>query len=176
MSKIRSSLFALAVAASATVAATAGAQSNAPANSQRSEHSKSDSTQWKGHGARGHRGEAMGPGRSALRGVKPTDEQKTQIKAIHAKYEAQFKSYHESMKPAMDSAKAARQRGDTAGARAAFAKTADNRQQLQALRAQESAEIRAILTPDQQNTFDANIARMNERGDHAKKGHGRRGE
>ena len=174
MSKIRSSLFALVVAASATVAATAGAQSTAPANGQRIERAKSDSTQWKGRHAKGHGREAMGPGRSALRGVKPTDAQKAQIKAIHEKYQSQFKSFRESMKPAMDEAKAARQRGDTAGVRAAFAKTEGTRQQAQALRAQETAEIRAILTPDQQKTFDANVAQMKARGDHAKKGHGRR--
>jgi len=106
--------------------------------------------------------------------VKPTDAQKAQIKAIHEKYKAQFQSYRESMKPAMEEAKAARQRGDTAAAKAAFAKTASTREQAQALRAQESAEIRAILTPDQQKTFDANVAKMKSRGDHARKGHGRR--
>ena len=174
MTKIRSSLFALVVAASAGVAATAGAQSNAPANSQRIEHSKADSAQWKARGGKRHGRGEMGPGRAALRGVKPTDAQKAQIKAIHEKYQTQFKSYRDAMKPAMDEAKAARQRGDTAGVRAAFAKTATQRQQAQALRTQESAEIRAILTPDQQKTFDANVARMQARGDHAKKGRGQR--
>ena len=116
----------------------------------------------------------MGPGRSALRGVNPTDAQKAQIRAIHEKYQAQFKASHEAMKPALDEAKAARQRGDTAAARAAFAKTADARQQAQALRTQESAEVRAILTREQQKTFDENVARMKARGDHARKGRGDR--
>lgn len=168
MTKIRSTLFAFAVAASATVVATAGAQSSAPANGQRIE--RSDSTHWQGRAGkgRGMRGQ-MGPGRAVLRGVKPTDAQKAQIKAIHQKYQAQFKSIHEAMKPAIDEAKAARQRGDTAAARAAFAKTADSRQQAQALRAQEIAEVRAVLTPDQQKTFDANVAQMKARGE---RGHG----
>jgi Spy/CpxP family protein refolding chaperone len=174
MTKIRSSLFALVVAASATVAATAGAQSTAPANGQRIERSKSDSTHWKQRGMKGHGREAMGPGRNALRGVKPTDAQKAQIKAIHEKYQPQFKSFRDAMKPAMDEAKAARQRGDTAGVRAAFAKTASTREQAQALRAQETAEIRAILTPEQQKTFDTNVAQMKSHGDHAKKGRGNR--
>ncbi|MFL5560429.1 MAG: Spy/CpxP family protein refolding chaperone [Gemmatimonadaceae bacterium] len=180
MTKIRSALFALVVAGSATVAATAGAQATAPGNGQRIERSQADSAKWKGRAARGEdrrekrgmRGE-RGPGRSALRGVKPTDAQKAQIKAIHEKYQSQFKSIHESMKPAMDEAKAARQRGDTAGVRAAFAKTEGTRQQAQALRSQESAEIRAILTPEQQKTFDANVAQMKARGDQARKGHGK---
>jgi Spy/CpxP family protein refolding chaperone len=172
MTKIRSALFALVVAGTAGVAATAGAQSSAPVTGQRIERSHADSAKWKGRKARAERGERGE--RGALRGVKPTDAQKAQIKAIHDKYQAQFKSYRESMKPAMDEAKAARQRGDTAGARAAFAKTASTRQQAQALRSQESAEIRAILTPDQQKTFDANIAKMKARGDKARKGHGKR--
>ena len=174
MTKIRSSLFALVVAASATVAATAGAQSTAPANGQRIERSKSDSTHWKQRGAKRDRREAMGPGHGALRGVKPTDAQKAQIKAIHEKYQPQFKSFRDAMKPAMDEAKAARQRGDTAAARAAFAKTESTRQQAQALRAQETAEIRAVLTPEQQKTFDTNVAQMKTRGDHMQKGHGKR--
>jgi Spy/CpxP family protein refolding chaperone len=176
MTKIRSTLFALAVAASATVVATAGAQSSAPVNGQRIERSQSDSTQWKGRAGkgRGMRGQ-MGPGRAAFRGVKPTDAQKAQIKAIHQKYQAQFKSIHEAMKPAIDEAKAARQRGDTTAARAAFAKTADSRQQAQALRAQEVAEIRAILTPEQQKTFDANVAQMKTRGEHGRGEHAGKG-
>jgi Spy/CpxP family protein refolding chaperone len=176
MTKIRSALFALAVAGTASVAATAGAQSSAPVNGQRIERSQADSARWNGRKARGERAERGERGergaRGALRGVKPTDAQKAQIKAIHEKYQAQFKSYRESMKPAMDEAKAARQRGDTAAARAAFEKTASTRQQAQALRSQESAEIRAILTPDQQKTFDANVAQMKTRGEHGRKGHG----
>jgi len=172
MTKIRSALFALVVAGTAGVAATAGAQSSAPVTGQRIERSHADSARWKGRKARGERAERGD--RGALRGVKPTDAQKAQIKAIHDKYQAQFKSYRESMKPAMEEAKAARQRGDTAAARAAFAKTAGSREQAQALRSQESAEIRAILTPDQQKTFDANIAKMKARGDKMRKGHGKR--
>ena len=175
MTKIRSSLFALVVAASATVAATAGAQSTAPANGQRIERSGSDSARWKAQGGRmrGERG-MKGPGRSALRGVNPTDAQKAQIKTIHEKYQAQFKSSREAMKPAMDEAKAARQRGDTAAARAAFAKTAASRQQAQAVRSQESAEIRGILTPAQQATFDANVSKMKAQGDRKHEGRGKR--
>lgn len=174
MSKIRSSLFALAVAASATVAATAGAQATAPANGQRIQRAQSDSTQWKGRGHMKHarrgemreeRGEERGEMRGLMRGVKPTDAQKAQIKAIHQKYQTQFKSLRESMKPAMDSARAARQRGDTTAARAAFAGTAGTRQQAKTLRQQEVAEIRAVLTPEQQKTLDANIAQRKAHGD-----------
>jgi Spy/CpxP family protein refolding chaperone len=174
MTKIRSTLFALVVAASATVAATAGAQSSAPANGQRIERSKSDSTRWKGEGRGERKGGKMG--RSALRGVNPTDAQKTQIKSIHEKYQTQYQSFRTSMKPAMDEAKAARQRGDTTAARAALAKTAATRQQAQALRDRETAEIRAILTPAQQQTFDANVAKAKAQGDKMRGERGERGE
>ena len=165
MTKINSALFALVVAASASVAAPAGAQSSAATDGQRIERSKSDSSKWKGERRGQRKGEKMGPGRSALRGVNPTDAQKAQIKSIHAKYQAQFQSLHTSMKPAIDEAKAARQRGDTAAARAAIAKTEASRQQALTLRTQEAAEIRAILTPAQQQTFDANIAQAKAKGD-----------
>lgn len=188
MKKIRSTLFALAVAAIATAAATAGAQSTAPANGHRTERAKSDSAKWNARGdkRRGNddrdddrrEGEGRGEmhrGRGAMRGVKPTDAQRTQIRAIHEKYKPQFESLRATMKPAIDEAKAARQRGDTAAARAAFAKTATSRQQAQALRGQEQGEIRAILTPAQQQAFDANIAREKSRGDGMREGRGRRG-
>ena len=185
MIKIRSTLFALAVA---TAAATAGAQSNAPANGQRPEHAKSDSAKWHARGDR-HRGYDdrdddrrdgedrgdRGPGHHVMRGVKPTDAQRAQIRAIHEKYKPQFESLRATMKPAIDEAKAARQRGDTAAARAAFARTAASRQQAQALRVQEQGEIRAILTPAQQQAFDANVAREKSRGDGMRDGRGRRG-
>ena len=175
MTKIRSTLFALVVAASATVAATAGAQSSAPGNGQRAERVKSDSSKWRGRAGerREERREEEGRGRSALRGVKPTDAQRAQIKAIHEKYKPQFESYRAAMKPAIDEAKAARQRGDTAAARAAFDKTAASRQQAQALRVQEQGEVRAILTPAQQQTFDANVAKANAKGDRMHRGRGK---
>ena len=175
MTKIQSTLFALVVAASATVAATAGAQSSAPGNGQRLERSKSDSGKWKGEGRGQRKDGKMGPGRSALRGVNPTDAQKAQIKTIHEKYQTQFQSLHAAMKPAMDEAKAARQRGDTAAARVAIAKTAGTRQQALALRTQEIGEIRSILTPAQQQTFDANLAKAKAKGDKMRGEHGNRG-
>jgi Spy/CpxP family protein refolding chaperone len=167
---IRSTLFAVAIAATATVAATAGAQSTAPVAGQRIVRVKGDSSHWNGRRERGERGE----GREMLRGVKPTDAQKAQIKAIHAKYKPQFESFRAATKPAMEEAKAARQRGDTAAARAAFDKTAGTRQQAMALRNQETAEIRAILTPAQQQTFDANVAKEKAHGDRMREGKGKR--
>ena len=169
MKKIQSTIVALALVAAA--GAVANAQSTvAPqsgANSARVQH---DST-FKGR--RGHaRGEKRGEMRGDFRKLNLSDAQKAQMKAIHQKYQPQAKPLIESMRPAMDNARAARQRGDTAAARAAIAGTADARNKLLALREQERAEVRAILTPEQQKTFDANAASRKEhgRGKWSKKG------
>jgi Spy/CpxP family protein refolding chaperone len=171
--KIRSTILALAIMAGA--AATAGAQqSTAPRNGQRIERSKGDSAKWGKHQRQG-RGprRAMGV-RGLLRGVKPTEAQKTQIKAIDQKYQAQLQSIRQANKPAMDSVRAARQRGDTTAARAAFAKTADARKQVETLRLQQANEIRGVLTADQQKTFDANLQKVKARMERQGKRGGRR--
>ncbi|HEX2778216.1 MAG TPA: Spy/CpxP family protein refolding chaperone, partial [Gemmatimonadaceae bacterium] len=163
----------LALVIVAGAAATAGAQQPAPQNGQRIERSQGDSVKRgmrKGHGAHGK----MRAGRALLRGVDLTDAQKAQVKEIHQKYESQFQSIEQANKPAMDEARAARQRGDTTAARAAFAKTSGAREQLEALRKQEASEIRGILTAEQQKTFDANLQQAQARqGEHGKRG-GRR--
>ena len=172
MKKIQSTLVARALVAATS--AVANAQSTAaPQPGARSERVRSDSTHKRGRSghARGMKGGEM---RGAFRGLNLTDAQKTQLKAIHQKYQPQAKPLIESMRPAMQNARAARQRGDTAAARTAFAGTADARAKLQVLRTQERNEIRAILTPEQQKTFDANAASRKEhgagRGKWAKKG------
>lgn len=159
MHKIRSTMLALALVAGA---ATAGAQqATAPQHGQRSERAHADSAKWgKGEG----RGQHWGKGaHGLLRGVNLTEAQKTQLEAIHQKYQPQFQSLRAANKPAMDEARAAHQRGDTAAVRAAFAKNAGARQQMQALMQQEATEIRGILTAEQQKTFDANLQKMKER-------------
>lgn len=169
MTRINSTLLALAIVAGA--AATAGAQqTTAPAQGQRVERTQRDSARAARREARGPRGEGRGMrGAGALmRGVNLTDAQKAQVKAIHQKYQDQFKSIREANKPAMDEARAARQRGDTAAARAAFQK---GRTQFESLRQQEMSEVRGVLTADQQKTFDANLQQAKARQGH----HGKRG-
>jgi Spy/CpxP family protein refolding chaperone len=70
-----------------------------------------------------------------FKGVSLTDAEKTQMRAIHEKYAAQVKT--------------ARQSGDKATVRT--------------LRAQQVDEMRGVLTPDQQTTFDANRAALRAR-------------
>ena len=67
-----------------------------------------------------------------FRGVGVTDAERAQFRTIHDKYAPQIK--------------AARQSGDKAT--------------LRALRTQQLDEMRTVLTPDQQTTFDANRAAL----------------
>jgi Spy/CpxP family protein refolding chaperone len=74
-------------------------------------------------------------GHRLFKGVSLTDAEKTQLRAIHEKYTAQVKT--------------ARQSGDKATVRT--------------LRTQQLDEMRGVLTPDQQTTFDANRAALRAR-------------
>src|SRR5438046_860745 len=62
----------------------------------------------------GGRGDRIG----AFRGLNLTDSQKTQIEAIHKKYQPQLQASREQAKPFMEAARIARQKGDTAAFRA----------------------------------------------------------
>ncbi len=84
-----------------------------------------------------------------------TDAQKTQIKAIHAKYEAQMKGTHD---------------GNMAGM-AGMGKTPG----MDKMMVQEMADVRAVLTPDQQKQFDTMMAehkKEHEAKAHHKMNHG----
>jgi Spy/CpxP family protein refolding chaperone len=118
----------------------------------------------RGEGRRGDRGHQQGRGmRGLLRGINLSDAEKASLKTVSDRYGSQFQSIRQSMRPDMEAARAARQRGDTAAARAAFARTADERQQLQALTERMHADARAALAPEHRAQFDANVARMKER-------------
>jgi Spy/CpxP family protein refolding chaperone len=147
MKIIRSAVLGLAL--SLGTAAAVQAQAAAPA--QRGEHAM------RGPGGR------MGAGRGdrgALKGITLSDAQKAQLKTVHAKYKAQHDAERARMEPVMAEVKAARQKGDTAAARAAWAKAGDARTQGEAVRKQEMADLRNVLTADQQKQFDANVATM----------------
>lgn len=83
-----------------------------------------------------------------------TDAQKAQIKAIHAKYEPQVKAARQAMRTQMEAARAARAKGDTAAVRANRAQMKAAMEPMSRIHQQEMAEIRAILTPEQQAKFD----------------------
>ena len=98
-----------------------------------------------------------------------TDAQKAQIKAIRQKYQPQNDALRAQSKPYMEAARAARQKGDTAAFRSNMEK-AHQVMQNASYRTQEQAEIRAILTPEQQAKFDAR-AKDRAKGGHKGWGH-----
>jgi Spy/CpxP family protein refolding chaperone len=106
----------------------------------------------------------FGPGRELLKGIALTADQKTRLQEMRKNEKP-----NAQLRKAMAAVRAARQRGDTAAARA----------QMQALRPQweqqrerEVAAIRSILTPEQQKQFDANVAEWKQHA--AQRGEGRR--
>lgn len=101
--------------------------------------------------------------RGPLRGLALSDAEKTHVKEIRAKYATQSKSLREALRPAMKEAREARQKHDSAAVKAAWDKTAETRKQLQALTTREQTEIRAALTPEHQQQFDANVKQREQR-------------
>ena len=103
-----------------------------------------------------------------------TDAQKAQIKAIRQKYQPQSAAVRAQAKPFIEAANAARQKGDTAAFRSNMAQA---RQVMQnaSYRTQQQAEIRAILTPEQQAKFDAR-AKERAQGGHKSWGHKGKGQ
>jgi Spy/CpxP family protein refolding chaperone len=117
-----------------------------------------------------------GPGRGFGADLNLSDAQKAQIKAIRQKYQPQDQALRAQAKPFMDAAKAARQKGDTVAFRSNIEK-ARQLSQGASFRTQERAEIRAVLTPDQQAKFDAREKAMADRGANGGKGGwGRKGD
>jgi protein CpxP len=128
----------------------------------------------RGDRARGDRGKMRQAGmRGLFRGIELTQAQRDQMKTINEKYRAQFQTIRESLKPDLKAAHDARQRGDTVAARAAFERTKPARDRMEALMQQQRTEVRGLLTAEQQQTFDSNVARMKERMD--KREEGRKG-
>jgi len=100
-----------------------------------------------------------------------TGAQKAQIKTIRQKYQPQEAALRTQAKPFMDAARTARQKGDTATARTNMEKARSVMQSGQSFHAQEQAEIRATLTPEQQTKFDAREkAAADRRAEGGKKG------
>ena len=114
---------------------------------------------------------------ASLRGITLSDAEKSQVKAIHAKYSAESKALRESLRPALQEIRAARQARDSAAVKAALAKTTGEREKLFALMERERAEIRSVLTPENQKVFDANAKTLEQRrAKWMKKGEGVRGD
>lgn len=167
MTKIASTILALALVAAAGSVAQAQHAPADRATVERSRRSDSATKQMRGarqrHGDRQWRGKRPQGVNVALRGVELTEAQRTRITAIEQKYREQFKAIRDSAQPGPDVARDARQRRDTAAARAAFSRMQARRARMEQLMTQQRHEIRAVLTAEQQKTFDRNLAAMQER-------------
>lgn len=151
MSRIRSMAVGLLVVAGMAGVAYAQAPQRHPEPGRRGEA-----------GRAGKRGDGVRM-RGLFRGIELTDAEKASLKTVGDKYRAPFQAIRQSMRPDMEAARAARQRGDSVAARAAFARTAEERTQLAALTERMQADARAALAPEHRARFDTNVARMKER-------------
>src|SRR5689334_5180442 len=95
-----------------------------------------------------------------LRGIKLSEAEKARVKEIRGKYQTESKALRESLRPAMQDMRAARQKHDSVAMKAAWDRTAADRQKLDALMQRERAEIRTALTPEHQTQFDANVKQL----------------
>jgi Spy/CpxP family protein refolding chaperone len=85
------------------------------------------------------------------------------VKEIRGKYQTESKTLRESLRPAMQEMRTAREKHDTVAMKAAWDRTTADRQKLDALMQRERAEIRTALTPEHQTQFDANVKQLAER-------------
>lgn len=116
--------------------------------------------------AQSHRRGAFRP--AALRhrlfkGIQLTDAEKANVKAVQQKYASQMKAIREQLKPQIQAARAARQRGDTAALKAMWQKSSAQREQIKTLLESERNDLRAALTPQHQAQFDANVKQLEQR-------------
>lgn len=121
----------------------------------------------KAEGERGDKGRGrFGPEGFLFRDITLTDAQKTQLQALRKTERGQVDARRDERKKQFDEVRAARERGDTAAARAIMQR---NRQQMEQARDQHIAAVRNILTVEQRVQFDKNVAefkqRQTERGD-----------
>jgi Spy/CpxP family protein refolding chaperone len=98
-----------------------------------------------------------------LRGIKLSDAEKARVREIRGKYQTESKALRESLRPAMQEMRAARQKHDSVAMKAAWDRTTADRQKLDALMQRERGEIRSVLAPEHQTQFDANVKQLAER-------------
>jgi Spy/CpxP family protein refolding chaperone len=108
--------------------------------------------------ARPHRGKQFD--KALLRGATLSDAEKTSLQAVRAKYAAQRQTLRTQLRTSAQSARAARQRGDTAALRAVRANAVSQRR---ALAQAERNDVRNALTPSNQAKFDENVKRVETR-------------
>ncbi|MDB4914309.1 MAG: hypothetical protein JWM95_1953 [Gemmatimonadetes bacterium] len=106
---------------------------------------------------------ARGDRRGLFNGLALSADEKARIKDVHSKYRADNTKLRQSTMAAMQQARAARQKGDTAAARSILEGTKANRDAMRAQMLRERDEIRTSLSAENQKQFDANAKRVVER-------------
>ncbi|HEY9429219.1 MAG TPA: Spy/CpxP family protein refolding chaperone [Gemmatimonadaceae bacterium] len=119
--------------------------------------------------ARHHNRSQMRSGRmergdkALFKGIDLSSAQKARVDSIRSKYRSESKSLREQMGPAMKNARAARQSGDSVKIKEAREGMSASREKMMTLRKREMSEIRGVLTPAQQSTFDKNADQLQSR-------------
>lgn len=101
--------------------------------------------------------------KALMRGIALNDAEKANIKSVHNRYAPQMQALRTQVRTQAQTARAARQRGDTAALRSIRASRETQRTQVQALRRAQQNDVRGALTPANQATFDANLKRIQDR-------------
>lgn len=151
-----------------TLALACGAASVAAAQTPAIVMPDTTAQQSQPHARRPPRG-ARAMSQRLFEGITLTSAQRTKVDSINQAYAAKIKPLVDSMRPAMQQARAARRRGDSTAAAAEWKKTQGTRDQLMSLRKQQLSDIRSVLTPAQQRQLDANVKAMHG-GQRARKG------
>jgi Spy/CpxP family protein refolding chaperone len=114
-------------------------------------------------GARGGRfGGPRGDG-MLLRGITLTSDQKAKLKTTREQFQAQRQTLRENNRSTFESARKARQSGDSAAMKASFDRMQGVLAQDAKIRDGEHAAIRTVLTAEQRTVFDKNLAELEER-------------
>lgn len=89
-----------------------------------------------------------------------TADQQARMKAIRAKYAPQMKAARDAARPDFEAMRSARAKGDTAAMTVASNKLRATMAPTEKARQAQMSELRAVLTPAQQQTMDADRATM----------------
>ncbi|HSQ31727.1 MAG TPA: hypothetical protein VLN49_17840 [Gemmatimonadaceae bacterium] len=157
MINIRSTLAAAALVFGGAVVASAQQPTPAPAQGAHQQRA--------GRAARNQRGQFRPAAirHQLFKGITLSDAEKASVKNVQAKYALQMKAIREQLKPQIQAAREARQRGDTAALKAIWQKSGAEREQIKNLLESEKNDLRAALTPANQVKFDANVKQFEQR-------------
>ena len=133
----------IAVATTAALAACAQRPATATTPAMQPQTSTADAGRTNGDGQDGRRGGMRGEGRQRMEamlfnGITLTSGQQAQVDAIRARYRASAQGLDPRNNP-------------------------DDRQKMMQSMQAQTAEIRAVLTPEQQTVFDQNMQQMRDR-------------